>query len=268
MLVELRIRNVAVIDTVALPLAAGLNVLSVSGNGLGAGNAGNNVSGTISSLASGATATLTIVVSMSNTGSAALVYTNTASVTSTTPDGTPTNNTGSVTVTVAPLADVATVVTLPANATAGTVVSGTVSYSNNGTSTAANVTGSVVVGTAGGAISTSGANTTTLSLAPGASIQLTFTFTMPVSNVTATSTVTTTTADNTPTNNVSTAASSANAVADLSLSKVASQPNGNTASTRIKACYVPTTNASYSMRTATFSRCDKPLHSRLKPGAQ
>jgi hypothetical protein len=38
---------------------------------------------------------------------------------------------------------------LPANATAGSVVSGTVSYTNNGTSTAANVTGSVVVGTAG-----------------------------------------------------------------------------------------------------------------------
>jgi hypothetical protein len=80
---------------------------------------------------------------MSNTGSATLGYTNTASVTSTTPDPTPTNNTGTATVTVAPLADVATVVTLPANATAGTVVTGTVSYSNNGTSTAANVTGSV-----------------------------------------------------------------------------------------------------------------------------
>jgi uncharacterized repeat protein (TIGR01451 family) len=138
--------NVTVSDAVP----AGLNVLSVSGNGLTGSASGNNVSATVASLASGATATLTIVVSMSNTGSATLGYTNTASVTSTTPDPTPTNNTGTATVTVAPLADVATVVTLPANATAGTVVTGTVSYSNNGTSTAANVTGSVVVGTAGG----------------------------------------------------------------------------------------------------------------------
>jgi uncharacterized repeat protein (TIGR01451 family) len=53
---------------------------------------------------------------------------------------------------------------------------------------------------------------------------------VPASNVTATSTVTTTTADNTPTNNVSTSSMSVNAVADLSLSKTASQPNGDTAS--------------------------------------
>jgi uncharacterized repeat protein (TIGR01451 family) len=197
------------------------------------------VSATVASLASGATATLTIVVSMSNTGSATLGYTNTASVTSTTPDPTPTNNTGTATVTVAPLADVATVVTLPANATAGTVVTGTVSYSNNGTSTAANVTGSVVVGTAGGVITTSGTgNTNVLTLTPGQTITLSFTFTMAVSDVTATATVTTTTADNTPTNNVSTAASSANAVADLSVSKVASQPNGNTASSTMSFAIV------------------------------
>jgi hypothetical protein len=77
-------------------------------------------------------------------------------------------------------------------------VSGTVSYTNNGTSTAANVTGSVVVGTAGGTITTSNTgNTSGISLTPGQSITLTFTFTAPVTNVTATSTVTTTTADNT-----------------------------------------------------------------------
>jgi uncharacterized repeat protein (TIGR01451 family) len=227
--------NVTVSDVVP----AGLNVLSFSGNGLTGSASGNNVSATVASLASGATATLTIVVSMSNTGSATLGYTNTASVTSTTPDPTPTNNTGTATVTVAPLADVATVVTLPANATAGTVVTGTVSYSNNGTSTAANVTGSVVVGTAGGVITTSGTgNTNVLTLTPGQTITLSFTFTMAVSDVTATATVTTTTADNTPTNNVSTAASSANAVADLSVSKVASQPNGNTASSTMSFAIV------------------------------
>jgi uncharacterized repeat protein (TIGR01451 family) len=58
--------NITVTDTVP----AGLNVLSVSGSGLSASNVGNVVSGTATSLASGATATLTIVVSMSNTTSA------------------------------------------------------------------------------------------------------------------------------------------------------------------------------------------------------
>jgi hypothetical protein len=58
---------------------------------------------------------------------------------------------------------------LPANATAGSVVTGTVSYTNNGTSTAANVTGSVVVGTAGGTITTSNTgNTSGISLTPWA----------------------------------------------------------------------------------------------------
>jgi uncharacterized repeat protein (TIGR01451 family) len=211
--------NITVSDVVP----AGLNVLSVSGAGLSGANVGNVVSGTAISLASGATATLTIVVSMSNTTSGTLGYTNTASVTSTTPDPTPTNNTSTTTVTVAPLADVATVVSLPANATAGSVVTGTVSYTNNGTSTAANVTGSVVVGTAGGTITTSNTgNTTTLSLVPGASIQLTFTFTVPASNVTATSTVTTTTADANSANDTRTSSTSVNAVADLTLTKVAS----------------------------------------------
>jgi uncharacterized repeat protein (TIGR01451 family) len=42
--------------------------------------------------------------------------------------------------------------------------------------------------------------------------------------------VTTTTADNTLTNNVSTTSMSVNAVADLAMTKTASQPNGNTAS--------------------------------------
>jgi hypothetical protein len=117
---------------------------------------------------------------MSNTTSGTLGYTNTASVTSTTPDPTPTNNTSTTTVTVAPLADVATVVSLPANATAGSVVTGTVSYSNNGTSTAANVTGSVVVGTAGGTITTSNTGNTS-DTEPGARgnrSTLTFTFTV------------------------------------------------------------------------------------------
>ncbi|MGE3349215.1 MAG: hypothetical protein AB7I35_17435, partial [Ramlibacter sp.] len=218
--------NVTVTDVVP----TGLNVVSVAGaGGLVAANAGQDVTGTVASLASGGTATLTIVVSMSNASSATLGYTNTASVTSTTPDPTPTNNTSTTTVTVAPLADVATVISLPANGTAGSVVTATITYTNNGTSTAANVTGSVVIGTAGGTITTGG--TTTVSLVPGASVQLTVTFTVPsIGPVTGTSTVSTTTADANVANNVSTATMSVNASADLSVVKSASQPNGNTAS--------------------------------------
>jgi hypothetical protein len=60
------------------------------------------------------------------------------------------------------------------------VVTGTVSYSNNGTSTAANVTGSVVVGTAGGTITTSNTGNTsdTEPGARGTRSTLTFTFTV------------------------------------------------------------------------------------------
>ena len=106
-----------------------------------------------------------------------LGYTNTASVTSSTPDPTPTNNTGTSTVVVDPRADVATTIQLPASATAGSVVTATIIWTNNGTSTAANVTGSVVIGTAGGVITTASFNT--LTLAVGASVSQTVTFTVP-----------------------------------------------------------------------------------------
>ena len=149
--------------------------------------------GTIGSLASGANATLTIVVTMSNAGSTPLGYTNSASVTSTTPDPVPSNNTSTATVTVDPRADVATTILLPAGATAGTVVTATITWINNGTSTAANVTGSVVIGTAGGVITTASFNTPTLAV--GASVSQTVTFTVPATQVNGTSTITTTTAD-------------------------------------------------------------------------
>jgi len=80
-------------------------------------------------------------------------------------------------VVVEPRADVATTISLPASATAGTVVTATITWTNNGTSTAANVTGSVVIGTAGGVITT--ASYTTLTLAVGTSVSQTLTFTVP-----------------------------------------------------------------------------------------
>jgi hypothetical protein len=73
---------------------------------------------------------------------------------------------------------VATVISLPGNATAGTVVTATITFANNGTSTAANVTGSAVIGTSGGTITTTGVIAIG-SLPPGSSTTVLVTFTGP-----------------------------------------------------------------------------------------
>ncbi|RYX96494.1 MAG: DUF11 domain-containing protein [Comamonadaceae bacterium] len=191
---------------------------------------GNQITATSASLSVG-TVTVTVTVVSGNQGSASVTVTNVASATSTTPDPTPTSNTGTSTVTVTPSADLATVVDLPANGVAGTVVTATVTYTNNGTSTAANVTGSVVIGTVGGTIVT--LPYTTVTLVPGASVVQTVTFTVPATGpVSATSTVTTTTADPTPANNTGTDTMAVNSSADLRITKTPSSPVG-TANTTI-----------------------------------
>ena len=119
--------------------AGGAERLERGGRGRSeASNTGNNVQGTLSSPVNG---DADGVVSMSN-ATRRRAYTKHSQRDRTTPDPTPTNKhrhgDGDR---LAPLADVATVVSLPANATAGTVV-GLSICSNLGTSTAA-VTGSV-----------------------------------------------------------------------------------------------------------------------------
>ena len=219
--------------TVTDVLPAGVSLVSASVNpatSLTLVTAATGFTATAASLSVG-TATVTLVVVSGNQGTASVTVTNVASGTSTTPDPTPTNNIGTSTVTVTASADVATVVDLPANGVAGTTVTATVTFTNNGTSTAANVTGSVVIGTSGGVI-TSTVVYTAGTLAPGASVTSTVVFLVPSSGpVSATSTVTTTTADPNLTNNVATDTIGVNASADVVVTKVASSTVGTVGQT-------------------------------------
>ncbi|RZJ24159.1 MAG: DUF11 domain-containing protein, partial [Haliea sp.] len=200
---------------------------------------GQAVQGVMTSLASGANATLTVVVSLTNTTSATLSYTNAAGATSTTPDPSTANNTGTSTITVDPRSDVRTTIELPATATAGTVVTATVTFSNIGVSTAGNVAGTAVLGTTGGTISTG--NFPIGSLTPGQSTQRTITLTVPATQVSGTSTITTTTADVDLTNNTGTATlGTIIANADLSVTKTASTPNGTGAGSTVSFAIVIT----------------------------
>ncbi|MDO9404672.1 MAG: CARDB domain-containing protein, partial [Polaromonas sp.] len=190
--------NVTLTDVVP----TGLTVVSAAGNGLAATTSGQTVQGTAATLASGASATVTVVVSLTNTGSGTLSFSNVATGTSTTPDPTPGNNTGTSTVTIDPRADLSVTIDVPPGAVAGTIVTATITFNNNGPSTAINTTGTAVLGTTGGTISTTPFPIGTLT--PGQSTTRTVTFTVPSTEVSATSTVTATTVDPTPSNNTGT----------------------------------------------------------------
>ncbi|MGE0332608.1 MAG: hypothetical protein AB7P37_18170, partial [Ramlibacter sp.] len=206
-------QNVTVTDV----LPAGVNHVS-SGASTGTVSVnGQTVTLAIGSLGANATATLTVVVNFSNATSASAQVTNLASATTTTPAPTPTTPSSSVTVTIVPLADVLTTISLPASATAGQTVVATVTFANLGTSTAANVTGTVVIGTSGGSVTATSYTFTTLGV--GQTETRTITFTVPASNVTGTSTITTTTADPNLGNNTATATMTVGVVVTPSLSK-------------------------------------------------
>ena len=163
--------NASFTDVVPVNFTA-VTVLSSTGGAI-ASVSGNTVSGT-TSLASGATSSVVVQAVASSTGA----YTNAATVAP--PPGTndpvSTNNTGTQTGLVIQLfADVTTEVDLPASAPAGTVVTGTVVFTN---SAAAGATASAVVGT----VTLSNGDTFTYTvgeLAPGASVTQTFTTTVP-----------------------------------------------------------------------------------------
>ncbi|MDP2066667.1 MAG: JDVT-CTERM domain-containing protein [Burkholderiaceae bacterium] len=118
------------------------------------------------------------------------------------------NNTSTATVTVA-YADVASTVNLPASAPAGSVVSGTVTFTNLSSTAGGTATTATAVA---GTVTLSNGDVRTFAvgnLAPGASSVQNFTTTVPATTTTtvlsATSTVTTTTADLVSTNNTGTA---------------------------------------------------------------
>jgi large repetitive protein len=196
---------------------------------------GATISCNIATLGAGATATFTIVASVSPSATGTL--SNTANVTTTTPDNASGNNSSNVNTTVNAQADVAIVKNGPPAAAAGSNIGYTITVSNNGPSTASNVswtdtlpanttfvsetqnTGPAFTCTTGATVTCSIAT-----LAPAATA--TFTLVVQVSpsavngsTITNTATVTTTTTDNTPGNNSSMTSATVAATADLAVTK-------------------------------------------------
>lgn len=197
---------------------------------------GATISCSIASLASGATASFSLTVQTSPSASAGTL-TNTAVVTSSTPDSTPGNNTSSFPTTLQQSADVAVTKSGPAAATAGSNVTYTITVANNGPSDAASVTladtlpaGTTFVSenqTSGPAFNCTTGATVTCSIASlpsGASavFSVTVAFSGGLANgstVTNTANVTSTTADPNPVNNTSSSVATVGANADLAVTK-------------------------------------------------
>ncbi|MGY8905512.1 MAG: beta strand repeat-containing protein [Burkholderiales bacterium] len=243
--------NITITDAVP----AAFPVLSVSGGGsITATFAGQNVQGVLGLLPANASATLTIVVSLSNATSGTLSATNLAQVTSTTPDPVPGNNTATSTITIDPRADLRAVIAFPANATVGATITATVTYVNLGTSTAANVTQSVVIGTTGGTVTATGPISVG-SIAPLGTVVYTISFVVPATQVYGTATITSTTADPTPTNNIGTTTTVLGTLADVSVTL--SLPNSaaaNTTATGVVTFFnVGTANADNVTRSVAIS---------------
>lgn len=171
------------------------------------------------SLPAGGKLTVTYQVSVSPAATGTLASSASVTAPADLTDPVPLNNAANATVSVG-FADVTSAVVLPASAPAGSVVTGTVTFSNastvpGGTAvTATDVTGTVTL--TGGQVRTF----TVASLTPGASSTQTFTATMPSTLATplnATSTVATVTPESTTANNSSSSAPSTQLFADPSV---------------------------------------------------
>ncbi|GAA4347910.1 hypothetical protein GCM10023185_03300 [Hymenobacter saemangeumensis] len=228
-----------------LQLTAGLGAGNVSFTGLPTGvtAAYNNTTGVVTftgvptTLANGANQNLT--VSIANVPASLTQVVASTTVSTSTSQGADTGpNSATSTVTVTPVADVATTLTGPASIAAGQPTGTfTASFTNNGPSTAANVVRTVTLPSGatlttaqqnaitaqGGSISTSGGVTTlnfgTLAtLASGGSSSFSFTYTAPVTtgSVATVSNTSTTTSENGATaNNTATVNSTVTPVADV-----------------------------------------------------
>jgi uncharacterized repeat protein (TIGR01451 family) len=187
-------------------------------------------------LASGATATFTLVVSVPVSTANGTVLTNQVTVTSDSFDTNNANNAASVNTTVNGVADLSVVKNGPASAIAGTNISYTITVANGGPSAASTVqlTDTIPAGSAfvsmiqnSGPVFACGfaAGTETCSiatLANGASASFTLTITTPsgaTGTLSNTATVSAATADPTPGNNSSTANTTMNASADVGVTK-------------------------------------------------
>ncbi len=209
-------QNVTITDA----MSAGLTLSGtpvVTGGSLLNSNA-SGATATAATLAAGQTPTMVVNATVTaTTGN----VTNTAAGTSTTPDPSPP---GTVTVPtpVAASADLATTISVTPNGTPGAVINATVTFSNNGPSTAQNVTGTIVLpnGTTQTVVIGSlnaGANTVTL-----------VSYTVPAGSTTVqswTAGVATTTPESTTANNTVTAVTAINPLTDVQTT-ISVTPNG------------------------------------------
>ncbi len=221
--------NLTVTDT----LPAGVTFVSAAGGGWGCTNAGNtSVTCTRAALATGATApAITIVVTAPAQGA---TLNNSATVTASTSDPNPGNNTDSATTTVTPLADLSLVKGGPASVTAGGSVTYSLVVANAGPSDAASLSvsdtlpaGVTFVSAVGTGWSCSNTGNTSVTctraaLGTGATAPaITVLVTAPAQAATLTNTATVSSATNDPTpgNNTSSAVTTVGASADLSIVK-------------------------------------------------
>jgi uncharacterized repeat protein (TIGR01451 family) len=227
----------------ALPAGETLvSLTQTSGPAFTPGGSGNTINDTITTLAAGASASFTVVAHVSPSVLEGTVLTNTATATTTTTDPTPNdnNNTSSVSTTVHAHADLAVTKLGPTDTVAGDPanLTYTITLTNNGPSDAQAValadalpTGETLVSqtqTSGPAFTPGGSgntiNDTIATLAAGASAK--FTVVAHVSPsvlegtvLSNTATASSTTTDPTPSNNSSTAKTTAHARADLAVTK-------------------------------------------------
>jgi uncharacterized repeat protein (TIGR01451 family) len=216
--------------TISDPLPVGATVVSATpSHGTCAGTP--TLSCTITSLANGADATITVVVDVSPSFLPGDI-TNTATVSSATPDPNPTNNSAATTATVSGSADVALAKHGPALVVAGNTVTWTVTTTNHGPSDARGVTitdplpAGVTFVSATGPCTEAGGTVTCSFAAPltvGAnqSIQITGTASPNLAGPTVTNTasVTSSTPDPNPANNHAAATSLVDDEADLAIVK-------------------------------------------------
>ncbi len=219
--------------TVTDLLPAGVTFVSASGGGWTCTNSGNvSVSCAQPLLAAGATAsTITVVVTAPAQPTS---LTNSASVTSGTPDPDPSNNSDSVTTGVSAVADLSLVKSGPATVVAGGSVTYTLDVTNNGPSDAANVTvtdalpAGVTFASASGAgwtcshsgnASVSCTSPTLAAASSAPSITVVVTAPAQATSLTNSASVASTTADPDATNNSDSVITAVTASADLAIAK-------------------------------------------------
>ena len=198
-------QNVSIADV----LSTGLSFISASTNGnVATSNAGANTTAGTTSLALGQT--LTLVVNAAVTAASGSV-TNTAGVSATTVDPSP-NNTVTVATPVTTSADLAISISAPASGTPGQTLTAVVTITNNGPSTASNVTATIVL--PNGVTQT----ITVTSLILGGTSTTSIAYSVPAGSTTVqtfSGAVTSTTADTSPGNNTASASIGINLTADV-----------------------------------------------------